>query len=74
MRVSETRRGRGRCGRLLVLWTTLVRVVPRAAGVLRRLDDPADSIRTHPTHPTDGKLEGKFGFVTLFDGEILPRV
>ena len=32
MRVSETRRGRGRCGRLLVLWTTLVRVVPRAAG------------------------------------------
>ena len=42
MRVSETRRGRDRCGRLLVLWTTLVRVVPRAAGVLRRLDDPAD--------------------------------
>ena len=42
MRVSKTRRGRGRCGRrLLVLWTTLVRVVPRAAGVLRRLDDPA---------------------------------
>ena len=41
MRVSETRRGRDRCGRLLVLWTTLVRVVPRAAGVLRRLGDPA---------------------------------
>ena len=47
MRVSETRRGRGRCGRLLVLWTTLVRVVPRAAGVLRRLGDPADSIRNY---------------------------
>ena len=47
MRVSKTRRGRDRCGRLLVLWTTLVRVVPRAAGVLRRLDDPADSIRNY---------------------------
>ena len=23
-----------------MLWTTLVRLVPRAAGVLRRLDDP----------------------------------
>ena len=40
MRVSETHRGRHRCGQLLVLLTTLVRVVPRAAGVLRRLDDP----------------------------------
>ena len=65
MRVSETRRGRDRCGRLLVLWTTLVRVVPRAAGVLRRLDDPDIPSGTHPTHPIDGKLEGKFGFVKV---------
>ena len=41
MRVSETRRGHDLCGRLLVLWTMLVRVLPRAAGVLRGLDDPA---------------------------------
>ena len=41
MRVSETRRGRDLCGRLLVFRTMLVRVLPRAAGALRRLDDPA---------------------------------
>ena len=41
MRVSETRRGRDLCGRLLLVWSMLVRVLPRAAGVLRRLDEPA---------------------------------